>query len=252
MKIKTIIIDDEQNNIDNLVAILHTYFPEVEVIETADGASAGLAAIRTLRPELVFLDVEMPEFTGIELLRQLGSINFDVVFVSAHGQYAVNAFRLSALDFLLKPIDLQDLEECLEKVKAKRGDADRVRRLEEFVEHYQPTSGGAGGKRVPLPTAERLLFVPIQEIIRCEGHKNYTTFYLDSGERVVVSKTLKEYEMMLKEYDFIRVHQSHVVNKEHIKKYVKSDGGYLVMSDNSDVPIARGRKEAILGRLSEF
>lgn len=250
MKIRTILIDDEQANINNLQGILTNFFPEVEVVATAMCVEDGIQVIREHQPELVFLDIEMPDGTGIELLNKLGRINFDTVFVTGHRDYAVEAFRLSAVDYLLKPIDLQDLEECFEKIKAKHNDRKRLDRLETFVENYTPASGAV--KKIPLSSADKLEFVPINEVIRCEGQQNYTTFHLTTGRRIVVSKNLKEYELMLNHFDFIRTHQSHLVNQEHISTYIKTDGGYLKMVDGSDVPVARSRKELVLSKLSRF
>lgn len=249
MPLRAVLIDDEQPSIDNLVAIFNEFFKDVEVIGIANNGADGKQLIKKLQPDVVFLDVEMPGMDGLDLLRSFDNIQFEVVFVSAFQQYAVQAFRLAAIDFLLKPVDLDELEQCLERIRNKQVAEQRLKSLKTFIDNYSP---GSQSRKIPLATADRLHFVKVNSIIRCEGSSNYSIFYLGSGQKIVVSKTLKEYENSLKKYDFLRVHQSHLVNKEHIVNLVKSDGGYLHMADGFDVPIARSRKEFVINTLRDF
>ena len=201
-------------------------------------------------PDLVFLDIEMPEMSGFELLQQLPEIDFEVVFITAYAKYAVQAFRFAALDYLMKPLDIEDLEQCIQRVQERMSNRERPSWLGQFVREI--TTQQDREKRIPIPTAEKLFFEPVGSIVRCEGQVNYTAIHLVSGERILVSKTLKEYDTLLREYNFIRVHQSHLVNRDHIRKFVKSDGGYLILSDGSQVSVARNRKERIVSTLLEF
>ena len=250
MTIRSIIIDDENNNIDNARALLREYCPAVEVVATATNAAEGIAVIREHRPDLVFLDIQMPVQNGFEVLKAFSRIDFEIIFVTAFDQYGIQAIKFSALDYLLKPINIEELKKAVEKA----ADALHTKRTSQNIVNLMEYIR-MGRKEVPkiaLPTQQEILYVRIDEIIRCEASNNYTNFVLDNGQTVLVCKTLKEFDELLKPYGFIRPHQSHLVNANCVRSYLKEDGGLLLMKDEIKVPIARQKRESIkdaLGRL---
>lgn len=245
--IKSLIIDDELNNCHNLQNILARYCPEVDVLGMAHNATEGLELILKEQPDLVFLDIQMPGGSGFDLLASIKNPDFDVIFVTAYNQYAIKAIRMSAIDYLLKPINILELREAVSRVKAKNElKSSKSNHLQNYLENQ---SLSQSQRKIALPTSERLLYVKIEDIIRCQGENNYTKFYLNNGQPVLVSKTIKEYEELLKEDGFIRVHQSHLINTKHVKSYEKREGGYLKMVDGSTVSISRQRKDFVLSQL---
>ena len=238
-----IIIDDETGAREALRSLLENFIQGVEVVAEADGAQLGLAAIRQLKPDIVFLDINMPGGTGFDLLEQLESIDFALVFVTAYDQYAIKAIKFSALDYLLKPVDLQELRKTIERIgQAGKGHAQR-----QLVEHYQKNQSSRD--TLALPTLDGFDIVRVADIVRCEGERNYTTFFLKNGERIVVSRTLKEYEMLLSDSSFLRVYQSHLVNLLFVKRYIRGRGGFLVMEDGAPLPVSREKKEELLKQM---
>jgi two-component system LytT family response regulator len=247
-KIKSVIIDDEINNCQNLQNILTRYCPEVDILGMAQSAADGLELIIKTKPELVFLDIQMPGGSGFDLLESINNPNFDVIFVTAYDQFAVKAIRKSALDYLLKPVNILDLKEAVSRAIEKRNlQPIKNELIQNYLENQQTIESQ---RKIALPTAERLLFVKVIDIIRCKGENNYTQICLKEGKSVLVSKTLKEYEELLTEDGFLRVHQSHLINKLHVLSYEKRDGGYLKMTDGSSVSISRQRKEFVLSELN--
>ena len=242
-KITAIIIDDEVNNCNNLRELLKKYCCEIEVAGMAHSAIDGYNLIQQEAPSLVFLDIQMPGGSGFDLLERLKPIPFEVIFVTAYDQYAIRAIRLCAIDYLLKPIDILDLKTAVDRAVQKIVKKQPNRALENMIEN---TVVKSDNEKIALPTAERLLFVKLSEIVRCLGENNYTTVFLKNGESVLVSKTLKEYEELLSENGFLRVHQSHLINLSYIRSYEKQDGGYLKMSDGSIINISRQRKQMVL------
>ena len=248
MAIKSIIVDDEKSNIENLTIILSNYCPEVEVVATAQNIVAALDAIKQHPPDLVFLDIEMPLGNGFQLLENFQEIHFEVIFVTAYNQYAIKAIKFCALDYLLKPIDIFELKSAVAKVEQKlalKGDNQKMKMLLQNNREEQPN------KRIGLPLSDKVEFIAVKRIIRCKGENNYTSFIIENHSEILVSKTLKEYEDLLHEFGFVRVHQSHLINVHQVRSYVKSDGGYLIMSDGSRVIISRNKKEALLKALKD-
>lgn len=249
-KIRSIIIDDELNNCENLKNILERYCPEVEVSGMAHNATEGLELITKENPQLIFLDVQMPGGSGFDLLESIKKPTFDVVFVTAYNQYAIKAIRQSAIDYLLKPVNILELKEAVSRVGEKINNKDNEN--EKLLNYLDNQRNTKSQRKIALPSIERLLFVKVEDIIRCKGENNYTHFYLLDGSSILVSKTLKEYEEILSEEKFIRVHQSHLINARHVVSFEKRDGGYLKMSDGSTVTISRQRKEFVLSTLSRL
>jgi two-component system, LytTR family, response regulator len=257
-KLRAIIIDDETNARESLTQLLAFVCPEVEICGEAKNVDLGIQLIEKQRPNLVFLDIQMPGKTGFDLLTSFENIDFGVIFTTAYQEYAVKAFRFSAIDYLLKPIDPDELQNAVEKYKNQTESIDQqqIKILQEYMD--DSTSTGItqrqknGNHRIALPTAEGLHFVMMDDIIHCESLGAYTKFYLTNAKPIVVSKILKEYDEILENYYFFRVHQSNIINLEHIKRYVKGDGGQVWMSDNSEIEVSRRRKDEFLALLSHF
>ena len=246
--IRAIIVEDEEKARSNLMQILSEYCSNVEVVDAQDNVKSGVQAIQQHSPDLVFLDVHMQGETGFDLLEQIGSIDFEIIFTTAHNEYAVKAFKFSAIDYLLKPVDIDELINAVKKAGDKIKHDATKERYELVIENLKGQKSTFN--KIALPTAEGLIFVQVAEIIRCESEDNYTHFFLKDGERILVSKTIKYFEELLTDQDFFRVHQSHLININHIKEYHKGEGGYAIMSDDSAVIVSRRKKEAFLTKLS--
>lgn len=244
--IKAIIVDDEPNCCKTLSLLLDRYCKEVQVTGIFHNGLDALQAINASTPDLVFLDVEMPKMNGFEMLGKLATINFHLIFTTSYDQYALKAFRFSAIDYLLKPIDREELQNAVQKI-VKRSEIPAAEQLQIlFQKLHHPA---AAVTKIALPTMEGLQMIPVQSIISCEANDNYTTLVLKGNKKLVVSCTLKVIEEMLEEHSFIRVHRSFLVNLDEVEKYVKADGGYVVMSDGSHIFISRNKKEELLRRL---
>lgn len=244
--IKAFIIDDEPGCCKTLSMLLERYCPELEVTGIFNNGLDALQAINAASPDLVFLDVQMPKMNGFEMLEKLPSINFHLIFTTSYDQYALKAFKFSAIDYLLKPVDREELQKAVQKV-LQRSQVSAAEQLQiMFQKLYHPASSI---NKIALPTMEGLQMIPIQSIISCEAHDNYTTLILKDNKKLVVSCTLKVIEEMLEDYSFIRVHRSFLVNLHEVEKYVKADGGYVVMSDGSNIYISRNKKEELLKKL---
>jgi two-component system LytT family response regulator len=241
--VKTLIIDDEIRAASLLRTTIEHSFHGQFMIETALSPEEGLAKIRHFKPELIYLDIEMPDMTGFELLASLPEIDFKVIFTTAHDHYAIRAIRYNALDYLLKPVDPAELIEAVIRFLKQRDESKEVYRkqLENFFSNKE--------KNLAITTYDGVVFLELDKIIRCEADLNYTKFILAGNKNFVSSKTLKEYEDLLIVHDnFIRVHRSHLVNLDYLIKF-KSDGN-LLLKDNSIIPISRRRKESVMRRLS--
>jgi two-component system LytT family response regulator len=246
--INAVIIDDEQNNIDNLRLLLSKHCPDVRVTGDASNATEGAQLIRQSSPDLVFLDIQMPGKNGFELLKSLDQLDFGIIFVTAHDQYGVQAVKFSAIDYLLKPVDIEELKSAVSKAVEQRTQKNQNLQLENLI-RFLKQEQQKSAHRIALQTAKETRFVETGMIIRCESSNNYTTFFLEGGEKIMTSRPIFEYEEMLREYDFFRSHQSHLVNKNHIRSWVKEDGGYLLMKDGSQVPVSRNKRDELKGML---
>ncbi len=244
--ISSVIIDDEKNNCEYLKNLLCQYFPNIDITGEAYDAVSGIQIINKIKPNLVFLDIQMPGANGFDLLEAIPERSFEVIFITAYDQYAIKAIRYCALDYLLKPINVIELQQAISRIVIKF--EKKTSQLQEQWTQLQNNTANKE-KKIALPTSERILFVKTSEIIRCQGESNYTTVILKNGEKIIVSRTLKDFEELLAEDGFLRVHQSHVINKKMVKSYERKDGGYLKMSDDSQVSISRMRKEMVLKEL---
>lgn len=244
MKIRALIVDDEAANRENLAGLLHRYCPQVQVIGQASTNEEALDQINTLNPDLVFLDVRMPGGDIFSMLEQVKDIRFGIIFVTAYDEYAFRAFQFNALDYLLKPVDIYKLIDSVNRATDAINLKEENLRLKNLVDNQKRHEQD---KRIALPQDDKIDFIPIRQIIRCQAESNYTRFILENHREILVSHTLKDFEAALESCGFIRTHQSHLVNLNHIQTLIKRDGGYLKMSDGSSVPISRSRKEE-LGR----
>lgn len=239
--VKAVVIDDEHDSRKALINILRACCSFVVVVAEAGGVEQGIRAIREHRPDVVFLDIQMDDGSGFDLLERIEERNFQVIFVTGYDQFAIKAIRFSALDYLLKPIDPQALADAVNRVKKKDENLDTISRQIETL-----LSNKNGFKKISVPTLEGLKFIRLEEIIRCESDSNYTRFFLKSGEKILVTRTLKEFEEALSGMSFLRVHQSHMINLQYVDRYIRGEGGVIVMSDGSEVEVSRRKKEAFL------
>jgi len=247
--LKAIIIDDEPYCCEILAAMLASDCPEVEVISICSNAAQGLTAIRQHSPDLVFLDVEMPKMNGFEMLEEISAINFHLIFTTSYDQYALKAIRFSAIDYLLKPIDREELKKAVQKVK-ERFQVMIPQQLEILMEKIKQSANPVN--KIALPTMEGLQMIPVDTIVSCESDDNYTTIKLKTNKKLIVTRSLKEMEEILEQHSFIRVHRFYLINLNEIEKYIKGDGGYLVMSDGTSIDVARNKKEVLLKKLLPY
>lgn len=249
--IKAIIVDDEPYCCESLATLLERFCPEVKISAVCNSGQEALTAIQEIKPHLVFLDIEMPYMNGFELLEKLPAIDFELVFTTSYDQYAIKAFRFSALDYLLKPVDREELQKAVSKVINRKENPipQQLEILLQKINHFNNPMAIGSIQRIALPTMEGLQLVPISSIISCASDGNYTIFLLKDKQKIVVSRPLKEVEEMLAEHSFLRVHNSYLVNLNEINKYIKGEGGYLLMSDATTVDVSRSKKEILLNRL---
>lgn len=240
-KIKTIIIDDEPDGRALVKLMVEQHCPELSIAAVCDSAAAGILAIKDHQPDLVFLDIEMPGMNGFAMLESFGTLDFEVVFITSYDQYAIKAFRVDALDYLLKPLDENELIAAAHKCSVRV----QKNRSEQLV-----SKNPGGVKQLVLPVRDGYSFVNISTIIRLQADGNYTHVYLQDGTKHMVTKTLKEFEQNLSPYQFARVHKSHLINLNFIKRYIRGEGGIVVMSDNSEVEVSRRNKESFLALFS--
>jgi two-component system LytT family response regulator len=242
--IRAVIIDDEQNNLDNLCRLLEKHCPDIAVTATALTADEGREIILHQKPDLLFLDIQMPGKNGFELLQSLPEHFFGIIFVTAFDQYGIQAVKFAAIDYLLKPIDTGELKTAVSKAIARYSEKKQNLQLDnllQLLKHHQEKDT----HRIALATAKETRLARTQDIVRCESSNNYTTIFLLSGEKLLVSKPIFEFDELLKDYGFLRCHQSHLVNKKFIKSWVKEDGDFLLLEDASLVPVSRKKKEYI-------
>ena len=243
--LKAIIIDDEKHCRRMLHWALEKHCPQVEILAECQSGSEGMEAIQTHEPDLVFLDIEMRDMTGFDMLEKLGPIEGDIIFTTAYDKFAINAFKVNAVDYLLKPIDENELTEAVEKVKQRKEDPVSSKQMEFLLAHLKSSLNNQDSS-IALPSSTGLEFVKIADIIYCQSDSNYTHVHISGEKSMVVSKTLKDVEELFPEGRFFRVHHSYTVQLSHIRRYLKADGGYLVMSNGDKVKVSRSKKELLM------
>jgi len=242
--IRAVIIDDEKNNVENLQGLLKKHCPSVTIVATALNADEGKEKILQHDPDLIFLDIQMPGKNGFDLLQSLPQHDFEVIFVTAFDQYGIRAVKFSAIDYLLKPVNIDELKSAVQKAEEKSEKKKNNLQLENLLQLLQNRQQKTE-HRLALATAKETRFVKPEQIIRCESSNVYTSFYLTDGKKIMVSKPIYEYEELLKDYSFIRCHQSHLVNTTKIKSWIKEDGDRLLLEDGSKIPVSRNKKEMV-------
>jgi two-component system LytT family response regulator len=251
--IKVVIVDDEENSRETLKGKINLFCPEVEIAGEAASVAEGIEAIKALRPDALFLDIKLAGESGFDILEAISkddTLNPEIVFITAHDEFAVRAIKFSALDYLLKPIDPEELVKAIRKIETRKGLPQNATNLNVLVENIRQASDSP--KKIVIPTSDGMHVIKISDIVRLESSSNYTTFYLHNEKSLLASKTLKEFDNMLANYNFNRIHKSHLVNMNFLKRYVQTDGGYLILEDGSKIPVANRKKEQLLSILKNL
>ncbi len=250
MNLSCIIMDDESRNVQLLKKLLLAYCPQVQVMAAESDAIKGLALIKELQPQLLFLDIEMPHINGFEMLKQLEPVNFEVVFVTAYSHYAIEAFEHHAIGYLTKPINTEKL---VAVVHAAAGRIEQKAFSKNLFSLIESSAKPAPVQKIPLSTANGLVFVKLSDIMYCESSGNYTSFYLTQETKpILVSRQLGEYEKLLPETEFTRIHDKYIINLSYIKEYIKGSGGDVVLENGKELPVASRRKEDFLARFEKW
>lgn len=247
---RAVLIDDEVSNLDNLRALLEKHCPQVTIIATAQSVRDAVDAIEKHSPDLVFLDIQMGEQTGFEVLKLLPTRSFEIIFVTAYDQYGIQAVKFAALDYLLKPIDIEELINAVNKAEHKLATQIQTSQLDFLLQQLKKPE--ATLSKIALQMQSEIRYVALSEIIRCEADNTYTHFFLSSDEKIMVSKSLKEYADLLRPNGFLRTHQSHLVNPKYVKSWLKEDGGILLLMSGEKIPISKPNKNNVKQALQQF
>jgi two-component system LytT family response regulator len=244
--VRSIIVDDEQKSRESLRILLQDFCENVEICALCQNVAEGIEAIHQHHPDVVFLDIQMQRETGFDLLAKIDPVNFEVIFTTAHSEYAIKAFKFSAIDYLLKPIDIDDLHKALAKVEQKQNQ-NISGRLEHLIQNLKSTT--PENYKLALPTTDGLVFIKLNDILYCEASSNYTEIYTFNKNKYIVSRTLKQYEDLLGEHNFFRIHNSYLINLNAIKKYVRGEGGYVILENDVSLDVSKRKKDAFLSRI---
>lgn len=245
--ITAVIVDDEKRSRTFLKGHINTFCPEVKVVGEAESVSSAIKVIRDLNPDLVFLDIKMPDGTGFDVIEQLRkedkneTLKFKIIFTTAFDQYAIKAIKFSALDYILKPIDPEELVTALKKIKIEPAQKSINENIDVLINNVKSLSGS--NKKIALNTSNKTYIYKIDEIIRCESSGSYTLFYIKNSEPILISKSLGETEDLLKEHHFERIHKSHLINLNYLRTFIKSDGGFVEMENGDKIPVSNRKKE---------
>lgn len=250
MTIRTIIVEDEQHNLEHLQRLLVQHAPQLAVVATAATVADGLAAIRLHRPELLLLDVQLQHETGFDLLSQLKGTELEVIFVTAFDQYGVRAIKFAALDYLLKPVTANDLQDAVGKAVERLQQKQKDRKLDHLLSFLATNSQEQ--QKLALPLQDQVRYETIVSIVRLEASNNYSYVLLENGEKLLVCRTLKEFAGMLEPYGFIRTHQSHLVNSRFVKSFLREDGGTLLLTDQSKIPLSKAHRAIVKEKLQQL
>ncbi len=248
--LRAIIVEDEKHNRETLKNLLSGFCPEVQLEGMAASVEEALPLIRNVRPDLVFLDIELQTGTGFDLLSQLQNLDFEVVFTTAFEQYAIKAIKFSSLDYLLKPIDVEELQAAVAKALKRKSSAEQNARLDILLAHLKPSAQPE--KRICLSTADGLEFINTSDILYCEANGSYTNFQLKNDRKIMVSRNLKEYESLFDENHFMRVHNRYLVNLREVRRFVKTEGGYLLMNNDAQIGISPKKRAEFIEKMGEI
>jgi two-component system LytT family response regulator len=248
--LRALIVEDEPNSQELLKELVEQFCEEVKVVAIAGNVAQALAALKEHTPDLLFLDIELPDGDGFQVLEKAENTEFDVIFTTAYDQYAIRAFKFSATDYLLKPVDIEELQEAVNRVRENRKEAGQPAggQIESLLRNIRNIQQPF--KRIVLPTSNGFTVVDPEDILRCESDRNYTFIFLTDGRRILVSRTIKEYEEMLEDHNFFRIHQSHLINLKYLKNYTRGRGGYVELTDGSVLDVSARRKADFLRRLA--
>ncbi len=247
--ITAVIVEDETHNSEALKSLVREGNADIQIVGEAKSVDDAVALIKKVRPYLVFMDIEIKNGTGFDVLGQLSHLNFEIIFTTAFEHYALRAIKFSSLDYLLKPLDREELMTSIEKAKRKKSEEDKTRQLEMLLANFDQKSEQ---QNICLSTADGIEFVKLDSILYCEANGSYTNFIFENKQKLIVSKNLKEYESILRDHDFMRVHNSFLISLKKVKKYVKSDGGYILMNNGDTVSISPKRKDDFLLKMASL
>ena len=245
---KILIIDDEKTTRELIKRMIESFGFDIEVFIDGENVKSGIESILRIQPDLVFLDIQMPDGNGFDVLKSINQINFEVIFITAFQEYAIQAIKFSALDYILKPIDAEELRQSLSNALNKLNEKSDENVFQALHHNIQPQNK----RKLVLKTQESNYVVDIDDIIRCESDKNYTFFYLKSGKKILVSRTLKDYDILLSPFEFFRVQQSHLVNLNYVDRYDKHDGGSVIMKDGASIPLSPVKKDQFFKMLENL
>ncbi|MEO8415845.1 MAG: LytTR family DNA-binding domain-containing protein [Ginsengibacter sp.] len=242
-KIKALLVDDELNSLQNLQQKLEGFCPDVEIVAISQKPEDGILLIKQHQPDVVFLDIEMPRMSGFRMLEELGEYDFDIIFTTAYNHYSIDAIRISAFDYLVKPIGIEELQHAVERLNKIRH-----KQTKEKIDILKKTLSDNKSQedKIAISTSEGIEFIPIKNIVHIESKSNYSKIYLRENKSMIVSKILKDFEEMLLPYNFYRVHNSHLINLNYIQKYIRSQGGHVLLQDGTLIDISRRKKEEFL------
>ncbi len=247
--IKAVIIDDNPDIRDLHLSLLQRYFPEIRVEGMAGSVESGVELIKSVNPQLVFLDIELKDGTGFQILQQVKPYNFTLIFITAFNDFAIQAIKFSALDYILKPVNEFEFKQAVERAVASLEKIDTNQQITNFFEHFERQTQA---KKIILKTAQDIHLVDISDIAYCQSDNTYTSFHLVSGQRIVVSTPLKNYDDILSDYHFFRPHQSFIVNLNHVARIDKSDGGFMILKDGTEIPVSQRRKAGLMQILNRL
>lgn len=245
--LKAVIVDDEEKSRENLKILIEEFCTNVQVLALAKSVDEGIEAIENYRPDILFLDIQMQKETGFDLLNRIRKIDFEIVFTTAHAEYAIDAIKFAAIDYLLKPIDINDLKQSIRRVEKKLTNNNLKEQFETLLHNFRADTSDS--YKLAIPSSDGLVFINIKDVIYCEALSNYTKIHMKDGKFHMVSKTLKEYEGLLSNYHFFRVHHAYLINTKEIKKYVRGDGGYVIMNNDVSIDVSKRKKDLFLKRI---
>ncbi|MBN2348905.1 MAG: response regulator transcription factor [Bacteroidales bacterium] len=240
--INCVIIDDEEDSIQYMESIIHDHCPGLQATGHATSVSEGVDLIETLNPDLIFLDVELGDGTGFDILESVNDRNFEVIFITAHNKYAIRAFKHSAVDYLLKPVNIDELKDSVDKVISKNHTGRTLDNLKVLLENIRSDTP----KKLVVSSSDGYEYINVNDILRLEADRSYCNIFLVNGRKILVSRSMNDYQRLLNDNTFFRTHNSHLINLHHVKMYVKKDGGYIEMTDGSKIPLARRKKDMFI------
>jgi two-component system LytT family response regulator len=248
---RAIIVDDEANSRDSIKRMLHVSCPTIEIVGEGDGVESGYSSIIKNEPDLVFLDIKMPDGTGFDLLNKFPEINFKIIFVTAYEEYAIKAFKFNAIDYVTKPIDPNELKQAVERASLSKPESSITDTVRLLLESINKVNSSNQHKKIVLRTLNTIHVIEVGRIIRCESDRNYTVFHLTGGEKILVSRSMKEYHELLEENSFFRVHNSHIINLNFVRKFQR-DELICLLTDNTSVPVSYRKRDELMTLLNSF